>query len=351
MGIGFGVLLKKSGVANLKTVRKQMSLESMTIVKTAVTSLSTACLVGAIGHGMGWIRPLHYPMLTVKPVDVIGGGLLGVGLYLAGGTPETLLVQLGSGKQSVLWAILGEYAGTLVYGLIQPMISGKTVEIEVMGTKTDISLAKDLSSGTLDFEILKVAIPLTAFLIGGLWVLEELFPEESHKKTVAQEEAGPENLVLRKRWSPYICGTLMGLFQVGTLALTGIGLSSSSSYVAILGHFLNLFKRPNNYFLSAMLSVESYLEIVFHASLFLGGFFASRFLVAEKTKKTPKTLSTKQKILSFLGGVAVIVGTRMTDRCTSSTTKIICSSFPSLALALGSGIIVSRLVPRFLLKE
>jgi len=349
-GIGLGTLLNKSGLGKPKFVRKQMRLESMTVAKTALTALTTSSLVACVGNALGIHAPILYPKLTVKPVDVIGGAILGVGLHFTGGTPETVLIQAASGKQTALWTLLGEMVGALGYGLLHPVIWGKSFDLDLPGGKAHIVLEKDLSNGILDASVLKVAIPLAVLLAGGLYVLEEIFPEESHRPS--PEEVSFKNPVFNKRWSPYICGTLMGLLQVPTLVLTGVGLSSSSSYITLAAHLVNLFTTPNDYLLAHMNNPRYYLQILFHLSLAVGGYFASSFLIPEqKTKKPVKPLTMKQKILAFIGGIALIVGTRLTDRSVPGARQIIATSFTSLGLAYASGILASYIIPKYLTAE
>jgi len=346
-GIGCGAVLYKSGISKPRTVRKQMSLESMRVVKTAVTALSASSLIAAVGHGMGWHGPILYPKMNVQPFDVVGGALLGTGLHLVGGTPETVVIQAATGKETALWAILGEVAGAIIYGFLHPVIYGKTLELDVLGTRTELSLDKDITSGVLDWNALKVAIPLTALLAGGLYVLEELFPEPSHVKTPAQEEAPAENFILRRRMDPYCAGLMLAALQIPSLVFTGIGLSSSDSYIALGGYLVNIFTKPNSYFRSIMFHPASILQILFHSSLALGGFLASKFLVAKDTGgKKKKGLTPQQKITAFVGGVVLIMGTRMTNVATANTTKLICTSFTSILFSLGAGIIASRFMPK-----
>jgi hypothetical protein len=352
MGVGFGVVLYKNGLAKPSVMRKQLSLESMTVVKSAVTALPAASLIAAVGYGMGWHGPILYPKMTVQTFDVVGGAFLGTGLHLVGATPETVLINAGSGKETAVWAILGEIAGAVVYGLIHPMIYGKSLEFDVRGTKTELSLDKDIISGVLNFEVLKVAIPLTALMAGGLYVLEELFPEETFRKTPAEKEAPVESMVLRRRWDPYCSALILAALQVPCLVMTGIGLSSSDSYMAIAGYIVSLFGKPNDYFKSIMSAPSTYIQMLFHSSLALGGFIASRFLMPkDKVKKKRNPLTMKQKLIAFLGGVTLIFGTRLTNIGTLRNTKIVCTSFTSIVLALGSGILASKLIPRNLLGD
>lgn len=113
IGIAFGFLLQKGGVAKYEVLLGALLLTDFTVMKIMLTAI----VVGMVGifsmHTMGWVK------LHVKPTryaaNVIGGLLFGIGFAVLGYCPGTGAAALGQGNGDAVAGILGLMAGSYLY--------------------------------------------------------------------------------------------------------------------------------------------------------------------------------------------------------------------------------------------
>ncbi|MBI1238684.1 MAG: YeeE/YedE family protein [Alphaproteobacteria bacterium] len=120
MGIVFGFALEKGRVFEPGVIVGQMQLSNFIMLKVFLTAIATGSLALAALTGFE-IVTLH-PKATFYAADVIGGGLLGVGIALAGACPGTVLAQAGAGYRDALFTLAGGLAGAFVYSIARPAI-------------------------------------------------------------------------------------------------------------------------------------------------------------------------------------------------------------------------------------
>lgn len=116
IGIAFGFLLEKGGLAGYDTVEGQLLLLDFTFIKV----LLTAILTGMIGI---FILKRAGPLQTksVMPAlgtHVVGGVIMGAGFALLGLGPATVLAAAGTGSLDALFGILGIFAGAGIFASI-----------------------------------------------------------------------------------------------------------------------------------------------------------------------------------------------------------------------------------------
>jgi uncharacterized protein len=136
IGIAFGFLLGKGGLAGYDTVEGQLLLLDFTFIKV----LLTAILTGMIGifvlkrAGLVQIKKTDPSLGT----HVVGGAIMGSGFALLGLGPATVLAAAGTGSLDALFGILGILAGAGIFAsIVYPRI------------RDTILRAGPLSSGTL----------------------------------------------------------------------------------------------------------------------------------------------------------------------------------------------------------
>jgi len=109
MGIIFGFLLQKGGVAKYDVIMGQLLLKDFTVIKIMLS----AVVVGTIGiylmKGMAIVE-LH-PKPGSFGMTVIGGLIFGIGFALLGYFPGTISAAIGQGN---LDALLGGFIGILI---------------------------------------------------------------------------------------------------------------------------------------------------------------------------------------------------------------------------------------------
>ena len=113
LGILFGFLLQKGGVAKYHILIGALLLEDFTVMKVMLT---------AIVVGMAGILTLHHfglIQLHIKPTryaaNIIGGLLFGVGFALMAYCPGTGAAALGQGNYDAIFGVLGLIAGSYVF--------------------------------------------------------------------------------------------------------------------------------------------------------------------------------------------------------------------------------------------
>ncbi len=95
MGLVFGLALEKSRVFEPGMILGQMRLQNFTMVKVFVSAIVTGLIDLAVLHGFELVT-LHPKALSVA-AQVVGGGLIGVGMVVAGACPGTVFAQIGAG--------------------------------------------------------------------------------------------------------------------------------------------------------------------------------------------------------------------------------------------------------------
>ena len=109
MGIIFGFLLEKGGVAKYDVIMGQLLLKDFTVIKIMLS----AVVVGMIGiyflKGVGMVE-LHSKPGSIG-MTVIGGLIFGIGFALLGYCPGTISAAIGQGN---LDALLGGFIGILI---------------------------------------------------------------------------------------------------------------------------------------------------------------------------------------------------------------------------------------------
>lgn len=113
LGITFGFLLQKGGVAKYHVLVGALLLEDFTVMKVMLTAI----VVGMVG-----ILTLHHfglVTLQIKPTkyaaNIIGGLLFGTGFGLIAYCPGTGAAALGQGNFDAIAGILGLIAGSFLF--------------------------------------------------------------------------------------------------------------------------------------------------------------------------------------------------------------------------------------------
>jgi uncharacterized membrane protein YedE/YeeE len=113
LGLIFGFLLQKGGVAKFHILIGQLILQDFTVVKVMLTAI----LVGMIG--IAFLNSQAKVNLHIKPTklasNIIGGVLFGFGFALLGYCPGTGAAALGEGNWDALFGIAGLVAGSYLF--------------------------------------------------------------------------------------------------------------------------------------------------------------------------------------------------------------------------------------------
>lgn len=145
IGLAFGAILQRSGLARPDVMLDALRLRDLTLVKFI------ALAVGIAAIGIGALSSLGLAHLSVKPLyllGVAGGGLLfGAGFALAGYCPGTSIVASMEGRRDAWFSLFGAFAGALAYAVAYPALAPRLVEPLAFGSLT-LSGAAGVGAGT-----------------------------------------------------------------------------------------------------------------------------------------------------------------------------------------------------------
>ena len=158
LGIVFGFLLQKGGVAKYHILIGALLLEDFTVMKVMLTAI----VVGMVGiltlHHFGLIH------LHIKPTryaaNIIGGLLFGVGFALMAYCPGTGAAAVGQGNYDAIFGVLGLIAGSYVFAEASGFLD-KTVN--KWGDRGKITLADLLHVRRVPFAL--VFLPLLVLIL------------------------------------------------------------------------------------------------------------------------------------------------------------------------------------------
>lgn len=131
LGILFGVLLQRGGVANYNVIVNQFRFKDFTVLKI----MFTAIIVGGIGvlllHGAG------HAQYHIKPANmlgvVLGAALFGMGMVLYGYCPGTGIAAMATGSLHALAGFAGMLLGGILYALSFSWVAAHIQNVATLG--------------------------------------------------------------------------------------------------------------------------------------------------------------------------------------------------------------------------
>ena len=131
MGIIFGVLLHRGGVANYNVIVNQFRFRDFTMLKI----MFTAIIVGGIGVLL--LKNADHAQYHIKPANmlgvVLGAALFGVGMVLYGYCPGTGVAAIATGSLHALIGFLGMLAGGVLYALSFTWVEAHIQQVAALG--------------------------------------------------------------------------------------------------------------------------------------------------------------------------------------------------------------------------
>jgi uncharacterized membrane protein YedE/YeeE len=160
LGIVFGFLLQKGGVAKYHILIGALLLEDFTVMKVMLTAI----VVGMVG-----ILTLHHfglVQLHIKPTryaaNILGGLLFGVGFALMAYCPGTGAAALGQGNLDAIFGVLGLIAGSYLFAEASGFL-GRT--INKWGDRGKITLADLIHVRRTTFALVFVPLLVIALVV------------------------------------------------------------------------------------------------------------------------------------------------------------------------------------------
>lgn len=131
MGILFGVLLHRSGVANYNVIVNQFRFRDFTVLKV----MFTAIVVGGIGVLI--LKAAGHAEYHIKPANMLGvtlgAALFGVGMVLYGYCPGTGVAALATGSLHALSGFIGMLFGGVLYALSFAWVDAHIQKVAALG--------------------------------------------------------------------------------------------------------------------------------------------------------------------------------------------------------------------------
>jgi uncharacterized protein len=131
LGIAFGVLLHRGGVADYNVIVNQFRFRDFTVLKV----MFTAILVG--GLGVLILKLTGHAEYHIKPANllgvVLGAILFGMGMVLYGYCPGTGVAALATGSLHALVGFLGMLVGGILYALSFPWLEAHIQTVAKLG--------------------------------------------------------------------------------------------------------------------------------------------------------------------------------------------------------------------------
>ena len=125
LGMGFGFVLERAGVARADVLVAQFHGTDMRVLKVMFTAIATTAVGIALLSGVGALDlgKLVIPETFIWP-QIVGGLLLGAGFVVSGYCPGTSVVAAGSGNTDGLYTFGGVMVGSLLFGFVYPLVEG-----------------------------------------------------------------------------------------------------------------------------------------------------------------------------------------------------------------------------------
>lgn len=120
LGMLFGVLLHRGGVADYDVIVNQFRLRDFTVLKI----MFTAIVVG--GLGVWSLHAFGFAQYHIKPANLLGvtlgAALFGVGMVVYGYCPGTGVAAMATGSLHAAGGFAGMLAGSVLYALTYPWV-------------------------------------------------------------------------------------------------------------------------------------------------------------------------------------------------------------------------------------
>lgn len=131
MGLVFGVLLHRGGVADYNVIVNQFRFRDFTVLKI----MFTAIIVGGIGVLV--LKSSGHAQYHIKPANMLGvalgAALFGIGMVLYGYCPGTGVAAMATGSLHALTGFLGMLIGGVLYALSFTWVEAHIQKVAALG--------------------------------------------------------------------------------------------------------------------------------------------------------------------------------------------------------------------------
>lgn len=340
-GLPFGWALESSKMATPEVLqgqfeftRQEQQRNEMLKTFTGALGVSALCIGALRGAGLIeglQIKPLH------PAANVLGGLLLGAGIYKGGACPGTVMAQVPNYTENAAFTLLGGLAGTLAYGAVVHPYAKKY--LHGSGAKATVMSALGCSEVNEAFFL----IPFGAAVLTANYFIDQKFPDAPEPVDLLESES--ENDVQKQQsgkfdWSKLFYNkqsVVIGMLQLPALLLAKKYLSTSTSYATVTGHVIKAVPKrfqPGDltYFEGNMHKPLNYWQVFLDLGIVAGAYISvyCRKRATDKKRQSSSSADTStavvakqewmsplQRLSAFTGGFILLLGARLAGGCTS----------------------------------
>ncbi|GBG34580.1 Hypothetical Protein FCC1311_108012 [Hondaea fermentalgiana] len=323
-GTVFGFALDKAHTNVPMVISQQMEMRDFTMMRMFLTASSTSAAVVLALHALGLKErkaergtALGFNMLGGYGANLVGGFLLGAGMYLSGSCPGTVWAQIGAGMPFTMSILAGGLLGAITFGYLE-RLGRKNPDFLKRNTPEE----SDLIPSFLPYAIGSIAF--VAMGAGVLAALDTTFPwQDSQARILAAAPpfANYEHGKLDAQyWDPALAGLLLGLLQIPVQLSSGKALGQSSGWVLIASYIAGFFDRnldKNAPYLTAVREERKPLFQVIVSTGIMAGAALSQYLSGYPMLAPTYANGAGSNLNAFLGGFLLLLGARLGGGCTS----------------------------------
>mmetsp|Transcript_597 Transcript_597/g.1530 ORF Transcript_597/g.1530 Transcript_597/m.1530 type:complete len:376 (+) Transcript_597:202-1329(+) len=325
-GVGsvFGLVLDKAHNNIPASIITQMNMTNFTMMRMFLAASSASALVILALHKLGIKErsskgglALGFNLFGGYGANLVGGMVLGVGLYLSGACPGTVFAMLGANVPYAWLTFVGGIVGTVLFGYMDKHIRASNEKFHVRHEPATSDLALKLG---VPFEVASVGF--LAVCLGGLVAFDKYMPwEDGQAQLIAKPDHGrPLFDLTAKSWDPMVCGFLLGMLQLPVKLFTGYAIGQSSGYVKIASQVTNFIDSNlhiNSPYLHRSLNDKYDAFQVFSGLGIMFGAALSNYLAGEPDLTSLAANGCGGPVRAFIGGVVMLLGARFAGGCAS----------------------------------
>ncbi|EGG20154.1 hypothetical protein DFA_07274 [Cavenderia fasciculata] len=332
VGTLFGYALQRSKVFLPIVIQQQMQFTNFTMLKMFMTASLTSSLTITALNKAKLIKFEYLPVMWHR--NLLGGLLMGAGIYVTGACPGTVLAQVGSGVTSAYYTLLGGLLGAVLYGYADPYVT------KLMPASPPT--VKPTLFQRLNTSMEKTTIPFALMAGAMLYGIESLIPWQADSN-VSLSISAIQSLSTSV-WSPYVAGVLIGLLQAPSYFLANNGLGCSSAYVTMSAKVCDAFNCGVSYFNKFANGVRSVYGPMLNIGIILGAYLSSQTSPVPDSQK----LLSHSPLFHIGAGALLLFGARMANGCTSGhgltgMAKMELGSIITVAALFGGGMLTAAL--------
>ncbi|KFA77903.1 hypothetical protein S40288_02489 [Stachybotrys chartarum IBT 40288] len=286
-GLGFGAALTAAGLAQSSVVALQMRLQDWHLLQSFCSATVFTGVIYALANRLGYVKlqprsssPLG--LFATYDGNILGGALLGVGMAISASGPELALAQAAAGVPHGFYAAAGGVLGGILWsgflaGLAKRCKQAAQVKPEVVTINQSLGLS----------------YRITLLILGFVW---------SSGMVLLQTSSLAEN------WWPVLGGLFISASQLLSILRRRSMVGISGAYEEVGNHFWSSLRGQ-----TSSITLSSSQNCIFGLGTVCGAWLTAAL---EPSLVTGKPFTTSP-LTAVLGGVLMIVGSRLAGGCTS----------------------------------